>query len=48
MPVVLRQQDEVIWLDQENFDTNLLQSLLVPYDHDQMRAYPEIANPSLF
>ncbi|MGG1157437.1 SOS response-associated peptidase [Brevibacillus formosus] len=36
MPVIQRQQDEATWLDRENFDANLLQPLLVPYDHDQM------------
>lgn len=40
MPVILKKQDESIWLDRETFDADLLQSLLVPYDHDQMRAYP--------
>jgi len=40
MPVILRKQDEQLWLDREKFDADLLQSLLVPYDHDQMRAYP--------
>ncbi|MBG9945242.1 SOS response-associated peptidase [Brevibacillus formosus] len=40
MPVILRQQDESTWLDREKFDADLLQSLLVPYDHEQMKAYP--------
>ncbi|GIO09690.1 putative SOS response-associated peptidase YoqW [Brevibacillus reuszeri] len=40
MPVILKKQDEQLWLDREKFDADLLQSLLVPYDHDQMRAYP--------
>ncbi|WP_429845606.1 SOS response-associated peptidase [Brevibacillus sp. FIR094] len=40
MPVILRQEDEGMWLDREKFDSNLLQSLLVPYDSDMMRAYP--------
>ncbi|RNB79041.1 SOS response-associated peptidase [Brevibacillus panacihumi] len=40
MPVILRQEDEEIWLDRERYDASLLQSLLVPYDPDQMRAYP--------
>lgn len=40
MPVILRQQDESTWLDREKFDADLLQSLLVPYDREQMRAYP--------
>ncbi|ATF11650.1 hypothetical protein A616_06515 [Brevibacillus brevis X23] len=39
-PVILNEQDESTWLDREKFDAELLQSLLVPYDHEQMRAYP--------
>ncbi|MDC0760651.1 SOS response-associated peptidase [Brevibacillus sp. AG] len=40
MPVILNEQDEAIWLDREKFDADLLQSLLVPYDHEEMKAYP--------
>ncbi|CAM5794795.1 SOS response-associated peptidase [Brevibacillus borstelensis] len=40
MPVILRQEDEAIWLDREKFDAELLESLLVPYDFTKMRAYP--------
>jgi putative SOS response-associated peptidase YedK len=40
MPVILRQEDEDLWLDRERFDPDLLRSLLVPYDAGQMRAYP--------
>lgn len=40
MPVILRREDESIWLDREKYDADLLQSLLVPYDAYQMRAYP--------
>lgn len=41
MPVILRgPEDEAIWLDRDTFDAELLQSLLVPYDGEQMRAYP--------
>jgi putative SOS response-associated peptidase YedK len=40
MPVILRSEDESLWLDREKYDAELLQSLLVPYDADQMRAYP--------
>ncbi|WP_338076103.1 SOS response-associated peptidase [Brevibacillus parabrevis] len=40
MPVILRQQDEALWLNREHYDADLLQSLLVPYDPAQMRAYP--------
>ncbi|WP_261798197.1 SOS response-associated peptidase [Brevibacillus massiliensis] len=40
MPVILRKDNEKIWLDRERFDSDLLQSLLVPYEADLMRAYP--------
>lgn len=39
MPVILRREDENRWLNRERFDTELLQSLLVPYPADQMLAY---------
>jgi putative SOS response-associated peptidase YedK len=40
MPVILRPEDEDIWLDRETYDAELLLSLLAPYDAGQMRAYP--------
>lgn len=40
MPVIIRQEDESIWLDRKHYDAALLQSLLVPFDSAQMRAYP--------
>ncbi len=40
MPVILRREDEDLWLDRERFDPELLRSLLVPYDAKGMRAYP--------
>lgn len=40
MPVILRHEDEGVWLDREKFDSDLLHSLLVPYDSNMMRAYP--------
>jgi putative SOS response-associated peptidase YedK len=40
MPVILRPEDEEIWLDREKQDVELLQSLLVLYPADEMRAYP--------
>lgn len=40
MPVILRRQDESIWLDRDRTDVDLLQSLLAPYDAGGMRAYP--------
>lgn len=40
MPVILRREDEAIWLDREKQDAELLHSLLVPYPEDEMYAYP--------
>lgn len=40
MPVILRREDEDLWLDREKFDPDLLQLLLVPFDPGQMRVYP--------
>lgn len=40
MPVILREQDEHLWLDRDQFDADMLQSLLLPYDESKMRAYP--------
>ena len=41
MPVIFNgPEEEAIWLDREKFDSDLLKSLLVPYDAKQMRAYP--------
>ncbi|WP_414854275.1 hypothetical protein [Brevibacillus sp. IT-7CA2] len=34
------QEDEAIWLNREQNDADLLQSLLVPFDSNLMRAYP--------
>jgi putative SOS response-associated peptidase YedK len=39
MPVILRPEDEDLWLDREKYDPDLLQSLLIPFDPGQMRAY---------
>lgn len=44
MPVILRQEDEQIWLDREKYDPSLLLSLLEPYDPSQMKAYPVPGN----
>jgi putative SOS response-associated peptidase YedK len=43
MPVILRREDEELWLDREHFDADLLQSLLVPYPEEEMFAYPVAA-----
>lgn len=40
MPVILRPEDEGIWLDREHDDSERLHSLLVPYEADEMMAYP--------
>ncbi|GIM48485.1 putative SOS response-associated peptidase YoqW [Collibacillus ludicampi] len=40
MPVILRREDEGIWLDREKADLELLQSLLEPYPEEEMFAYP--------
>jgi putative SOS response-associated peptidase YedK len=40
MPVILRREDRSLWLDRDHFDADLLQSLLIPYDEAEMRAYP--------
>lgn len=40
MPVILRPEDEALWLDRSVQDTALLQSLLQPYDASEMTAYP--------
>lgn len=40
MPVILREEDEAMWLDREKYDAELLRSLLIPYDPEEMRAYP--------
>jgi len=44
MPVILRPEDEQVWLDRGNQDVGLLTSLLQPYASDRMHAY---AVPSL-
>jgi putative SOS response-associated peptidase YedK len=48
VPVILRQEDEDIWLDRDLFYPDLLQPLLAPYDPGEMRANPVpvlIGNP---
>lgn len=40
MPVILRREDEALWLDRSRFDPRQLQSLLVPYPEGEMEAYP--------
>ncbi|MBL0386806.1 SOS response-associated peptidase [Tumebacillus sp. ITR2] len=43
MPVILRREDEGLWLDREHFDSDLLHSLLTPYSEDEMFSYPVAA-----
>ncbi|MDQ0194974.1 SOS response-associated peptidase [Paenibacillus wynnii] len=43
MPVILRTEDEEEWLRRDNQETSALKKLLIPYDADQMRAYPVAA-----
>lgn len=40
MPVILRREEEDLWLDREHFDGDLLHSLLIPYPEAEMFAYP--------
>lgn len=39
MPVILKKEDEGIWLDPKNKDIQFLGNLLKPFDKDQMDAY---------
>ncbi|KGE16917.1 SOS response-associated peptidase [Paenibacillus wynnii] len=43
MPVILRTEDEEEWLRRDNQEIPALMKLLIPYDADQMRAYPVAA-----
>jgi putative SOS response-associated peptidase YedK len=40
MPVILRREDERIWLDREHQGTHQIMSLLEPYPDEEMEAYP--------
>ncbi|MDF2716563.1 MAG: response-associated peptidase [Paenibacillus sp.] len=40
MPVILRPEDEALWLDRGNDDVGRLTGLLLPYPAEAMRAYP--------
>lgn len=40
MPVILRREDEALWLDRTKRDLTALKALLRPYDASVMRAYP--------
>lgn len=40
MPVILKPEHEESWLDQTNEDGEYLKSLLIPYDSEEMKAYP--------
>lgn len=39
MPVIVRREDEELWLNRNVSDPDLLDPLLVPYPADEMRAY---------
>ena len=39
MPVILKREDEKIWLDPEISDTTRLKPLLVPFDENEMETY---------
>jgi len=39
MPVILREEDESIWLDRSVTDLAMLKQLLTPYPEDEMEAY---------
>lgn len=43
MPAILKREDEDIWLNRGNRDTDRLLALLTPYPAEQMRAYPVTA-----
>lgn len=40
MPVILRPEDELRWVQRGAADTEELQQLLIPYSADEMEAYP--------
>ncbi|AWX56689.1 SOS response-associated peptidase [Brevibacillus brevis] len=40
MPVILKKEDEDLWLDREKYDRLQLQSLFTPYDSSEMMVYP--------
>ncbi|MGC5327622.1 SOS response-associated peptidase [Brevibacillus sp. SYSU BS000544] len=40
MPVIIGKEHEELWLNRDFSDTQVLQSLLQPYDEQQMEAYP--------
>ncbi|UED77531.1 SOS response-associated peptidase family protein [Brevibacillus sp. DP1.3A] len=40
MPVILKKDDEDLWLDREKYDRLQLQSLFTPYDSGEMMVYP--------
>jgi putative SOS response-associated peptidase YedK len=39
MPVMLKKEDEHLWLDRSIEDTDYLNQLLVPYPEDEMETY---------
>jgi putative SOS response-associated peptidase YedK len=43
MPVILKPEDEALWLDRKAFDYRAINALLRPYPADEMEAYPVTA-----
>ena len=49
MPVILRREDEALWLDRSVQDPERLRPLLAPYPAEEMEAYevdPRVGNPA--
>ncbi|QDX94370.1 SOS response-associated peptidase [Brevibacillus laterosporus] len=40
MPVIIKREDESLWLNRDVQDGELLESLLLPFEEEQMQAYP--------
>ncbi|MDQ0896321.1 SOS response-associated peptidase [Paenibacillus sp. V4I7] len=40
MPVILKREDEALWLDRGTNEPELIRHLMVPFLSDQMKAYP--------
>jgi putative SOS response-associated peptidase YedK len=40
MPVLLKKEDEDLWLDPGMTETEMVRHLLVPYPTEEMKAYP--------
>jgi putative SOS response-associated peptidase YedK len=40
MPVILKKEDEDLWLDSGTIEPEFVRHLLVPYPAEEMKAYP--------